>query len=216
MRKRIQNGIYLIVDPSINRHTLLNKLKEITNEKITAIQIWDNFNPNENLVEFINEILHLFHTENIPVLINNRWELLKQTNLDGVHFDKVQDNIRQLKYELGREIITGITCNNDLSIVKWANENELDYISFCSMFPSSTANSCELVTFNTVKEALKITALPVFLAGGIKPKNIEMLNELNYSGLAVVSGIMNTDKPVEAFKKYQQKIKTSQDENRNN
>ncbi|MDN3657223.1 thiamine phosphate synthase [Ferruginibacter paludis] len=206
---KIQNGIYLIIDPSMDRNVLLRKLKEIIYEDIAAIQIWDNFKPNENPVELINGILQLCYTKNFPVLINNQWELLKQTSLDGVHFDKVQDNISQLKCELGREIITGITCNNDLSVVKWANENELDYISFCSMFPSSTANSCELITFNTIKEARKITALPVFLAGGIKPENIEMLNELNYSGIAVVSGIMNIDKPVEALKKYQQKIKTS-------
>jgi len=209
VRKKIQNGIYIIVDPSMDWDTLLSKLNEIIHEKIAAIQIWDNFNHNENLVEFINEILNLCHTKNIPVLINNRWELLKQTNLDGVHFDEVQNNIHQLKDELGREIITGITCNNDLSIIKWANENGLDYISFCSMFPSSTANSCELINFNTVKEAKKITSLPIFLAGGIKPENIEILNELNYSGIAVVSGIMNTDHPVEVLKKYQQKIKTS-------
>lgn len=212
---KIQNGIYLIVDPSMDRNVLVNKLREIIHEEIAAIQIWDNFKPNENPIEFINEILQLCHTKNIPVLINNRWELLKQTDLNGVHFDKIQDNILQIKNEMNRKIITGITCNNDLSIVEWADKNEFDYISFCSMFPSSTANSCELVTFDTVKEARKITTLPVFLAGGIKPENIELLNELNYSGIAVVSGIMNADKPVEALKKYQQKNKTNQNENRN-
>lgn len=206
---KIQNGIYLIVDPSMDRNILLNKLQEIIDEEIAAIQIWDNFKPNENPIECINDILQICRTKNIPVLINNRWELLKQTDLNGVHFDKIQDNILQLKNELGREIIKGITCNNDLSIVKWAVRNEIDYISFCSMFPSSTANSCELVTFDTVREAREITSLSVFLAGGIKPGNIELLNELNYSGIAVVSGIMNADKPVEALGKYQQKIKTS-------
>lgn len=212
---KIQNGIYLIIDPSMNLETLICKLKEIIQEEIAAIQIWDNFKPNENPIEFIDEILHLCHTKNIPVLINNRWELLKQTNLDGIHFDKIQDNILQLKNELNREIITGITCNNDLSIVKWANENEFDYISFCSMFPSSTANSCELVSFDTVKEARKITSLSIFLTGGIKPENIDLLNELNYSGIALVSGIMSSESPIEALKKYQQKIKMNQDEIRN-
>lgn len=213
MKSRINNGVYLIVDPSMNRETLLNRLKEITREKIAAIQIWDNFNPGEDPVELIDEILHLCHAQNIPVLINNRWELLKQTRLDGVHFDKIPDDILQLKHELRREFITGITCSNDLSLVKWANENGLDYISFCSIFPSSTANSCELVAFNTVKEAKKMTTLPVFLAGGIKPENIDTLSELDYSGIAVVSGIMNADQPVEALKKYQ--IKLKENENRN-
>jgi thiamine-phosphate pyrophosphorylase len=212
---KIQNGIYLIVDPLMDRNVLVNKLQEIIHEEIAAIQIWDNFKQNENPIECINDILQLCHTKNIPVLINNRWELLKQTDLDGVHFDKIQDDILQLKNELNREVITGITCNNDLSIVKWANNNGLDYISFCSMFPSSTANSCELVTFDTVKEAREITTLPIFLTGGIKPENMELLNELSYSGIAVVSGIMSADKPDEALKKYRQKIKTNQNENRN-
>ncbi|MGN6603368.1 MAG: thiamine phosphate synthase [Ginsengibacter sp.] len=209
MKKRIQNGIYLIVDPSMNRYTLLSKLKELIHEEIAAVQIWDNFNPSENIIEFIEEILCICHPENIPVLINNRWELLKETSLDGVHFDAIPNNISELKKEAGRKIFTGITCSNDLSIVAWANENGLDYISFCSMFPSTTANSCELVTFNTIKEAKKITPLPIFLAGGIKPENIDMLQELNYSGIAVVSGIMKSDQPIEALKKYRQKIKTN-------
>lgn len=204
---KIQNGIYLIVDPSMDRNILMEKLKEIIHEGIAVLQIWDNFKPDENPLEFINGILQLCHMKNIPVLINNQWELLKQTGLDGVHFDKMQDNILQMKNELNRQIITGITCNNDLSVVKWADKNEFDYISFCSMFPSSTANSCELVTFDTVKEARKITSLPVFLAGGIKPGNMELLNELDYSGIAIVSGIMNAGKPIEALKKYKQKIK---------
>lgn len=207
MKRKIQNGIYLIIDPSMNRDILMNRLKEIIHEEIAALQIWDNFKPKENPIEFINEIVQLCHSKSIPVLINNQWELLKQTNLDGIHFDKKQDDILQFKNELKRDIITGITCNNDLSVVKWADKNELDYISFCSMFPSLTANSCELVTFETVKEARKITSLSIFLAGGIKPENIELLNELNYSGIAVVSGIISAEKPIEAFKKYQQKIK---------
>lgn len=204
---KIPNGIYLIVDPSMEKNTLLNKLNEIIQEEIAAIQIWDNFRPDENPAELINELLQVCHTKNTPVLINNQWKLLKQTKLDGVHFDNAQENIPQIRSHLNRQIITGITCNNDLSIVKWANENGLDYISFCSMFPSSTANSCDLVSFDTVKKAREITALPIFLAGGIQPNNIAQLNELNYSGVAVVSGIMNADNPVEEIKKYCQKLK---------
>lgn len=210
---KIKNGIYIIIDPSMERDTLLNKLKEIIHEDIAAIQIWDNFNPNENPLALINGILEICHTRNIPVLINNQWDLLKQINLDGVHFDEKQENILQIKNELNRQIITGITCNNDLSIVKWADENEMDYISFCSMFSSSTANSCDLVSFNTIHEAAKITNLPIFLAGGINPDNIEELNSLWYSGIAVVSGIMNAEKPIQEIKKYKEKLKMNSDEN---
>lgn len=210
MKRKIQNGIYLIVDPSMNRHVLLSRLKEIIHGEIAAIQIWDNFAPDENPVAFIQDIVRLSHSEKIPTLINNRWELLKQTDLDGVHFDRIPNGILQLKNEWNREVITGITCGNDLSTVQWADRNKMDYISFCSMFPSSTATSCELVTFDTIREARKITSLPIFLAGGIKHENIETLNELDYSGIALLSGIMNSEKPMKALKKFNEKIKKTQ------
>lgn len=206
MKRKIQGGIYLIIDPSVNQDRLLKTLKEIVSEKIAAVQIWDHFLPNTERLTLIEQVLRLCHLQNIPVLINNRWELLKTMNLDGVHFDAAPDDIVQLKQELGREVIIGITCNNDLSLVKWADEKELDYISFCSMFPSSTANSCELVTFDTIRNAKEMTSIPIFLAGGISPENLHSLSGLKYSGIAVVSGIMNAADPLAELKKYQKKI----------
>ena len=207
-KRSIQNGIYLVVDPSVNRKILLAKLEEVVQEKIVAVQLLDNFNDDKAIKLLINDIISLCHPHDIPVLINNRWQLVFDTNLDGIHFDNVPANFGKIKNELNRNIITGITCSNDLSIVQWADENKFDYISFCSMFPSSTANSCDLVRFDTIKEARKITSIPVFLAGGIKPENISRLDELGYSGIAVVSGIMNAEKPAEALKMYHEKINT--------
>jgi len=214
--KKMGSGIYLVVDPSMNKELLLQKLRQLVQEEIAAVQIWDHFLPGENITGLVNEILDLCHPHNIPVLVNNRWELLKQTALDGVHFDSKQDRIREWRNEWNRDCMIGITCGNDLSTVLWADANGLDYISFCSVFPSATAgDSCELVRFETIREARKITSLPVFLAGGIRPGNIDALHELEYSGIAVISGIMNADKPVEMFKMYQEKINTVANENRN-
>lgn len=206
IKKSIQNGIYLLIDPSIDRNTLLTKLQQAITGKIVAVQIWDNFKTGCNVNQLINEISNVCQPQNIPLLINNQWRLLLDLQLDGVHFDTLPDNFNELKQKVRKETIIGITCGNDLSVVRWADANNLDYISFCSMFPSTTANSCELVTFDTIKEARKITSLPIFLAGGIKPENIHLLNKLSYSGIAVVSGIMDAENPVEATKMYYGKI----------
>jgi thiamine-phosphate pyrophosphorylase len=206
MKKTIQKGIYLVIDPSTDQNILLNKLQQAIKGKIVAVQIWDNFRTGYNIKELIKRIIALCRPQNIPVLINNQWELFMDTELDGIHFDTVPDNFNQLKQELGKEMIAGITCGNDLTVVKWADENNLDYVSFCSIFPSTTANSCELVTFETIKKARKITSMPIFLAGGIKPENIHLLNGLNYSGIAVVSGIMNAGNPGKTLEMYHQKI----------
>jgi thiamine-phosphate pyrophosphorylase len=206
MKRKIEGGVYLIIDPSTDQDVLLSTLKEMVREKIAAVQIWDNFSPDTDQPALIERVLCLCHLQNIPVLINNQWELLKTMDLDGVHFDKAPRDIVQLKQQIGREVIAGITCNNDLSAVKWAAEHGLDYISFCSMFPSSTTNSCELVSFDTVRKAKEITDIPIFLAGGINPENLPSLSGLNYSGIAVVSGIMSAANPLAELKRYQKRI----------
>ncbi|MCW0485659.1 thiamine phosphate synthase [Riemerella anatipestifer] len=203
----IKNGIYLIVNPSMHHDTLLRKLENIISEGIVAVQIWDNFNDDDDILGIVSKIIEICHRENIPVLINNRWELLRKVNIDGVHFDVQPNDIEAIRRELGRKVIMGITCNNDLKYVQWANEQKMDYISFCSIFLSSTANSCELVRFDTVREAKKITKMPIFLAGGITPKNVGELTDLNCSGIAVVSGIMDAEQPVQEIKKYKRKLK---------
>jgi len=206
-KRNIGSGIYLVIDPSMAEAIIIDKLNGILKEKIVAVQVWDNFRDDENIKVFIQKICSLCHAKDVPVLINNRWEYLMSTPLDGVHFDHIPSNYDSIQAKVKKPFISGLTCNNDLSLVKWAAINSLDYISFCSMFPSSTANSCELVNHSAIQTAKTIFRHPVFLAGGIRPENINKLKELDYTGIAVISGIMSSDNPAESIRKYYEHLK---------
>src|SRR5690625_6447390 len=144
--------------------------------------------------KLIADIMALARPYGSPVLINEEWELLKTTDLDGVHFDKVPADIGKIREALHRDFILGITCSNDLEIIHWANQKRADYISFCLMFPSSSAGSYEIVDAQTVKKAWEITDLPLFVSGGITPDTLTELTYINISGLAVNLGIHVSDR----------------------
>lgn len=201
-----KRGVYLVIDPSMEEEILLKRLKQALQEKIVAVQIWDNFQAEQEVLLLVDKVCELCHARAVPVFINNRWELLADTNLDGVHFDEIPEDITGVRQKVGKQFLSGLTCNNDLKWVEWAEDNEFDYISFCSVFPSTTSNSCELVEFETIRKAKEKYSLPVFLAGGISPENIKKLKDLSYEGIAVISGIMNTDKPREAIQNYTKKL----------
>ncbi len=203
----INGGIYLIIDPKIDLNKLLNQLKTILELNISAIQIWDNSVNQDTIHNLIGSVCDIAIPKKIPVLINNKWEYLVTYNLSGVHFDEIPENINAIRHEINRPFITGLTCNNDLSKVYWAAKNNFTYISFCSMFPSQTATSCELVNFDTIKEARKIFKNPIFLAGGIKPDNLNLLKGLPFDGIATVSGILNSTNPVKELKMYLNQLK---------
>ena len=194
---KISGGIYLIADVRLDNITLHYKITEALRNGISVVQLYNTEPWSQSLKDTVNAICMTCHQYLVPVLVNNNWNLLAETLLDGVHFDKVPEDFELLKKSTRKDILIGVTCSNDLSVIKWATDHQLDYVSFCSMFPSPSANHCEIVSFDTVKTARTLTDLPFFLAGGINLNNINQLSDLPLNGVAVISGIMSSfDIPV--------------------
>lgn len=210
MKKKITGGIYLVLNPSIEKNELLEKLKQALEGGVDIIQIWNHWPElfsQSDKIELIDEILDLTDVYNIPVLINNDWKQLKGTDLHGVHFDEIPEDFDRIQHEVQREFISGITCSNDLEVIEWADKHHFDYISFCSMFPSNSVDSCEIVRPKTIQKAREITDLPLFVSGGITPKNLSELDNLDFQGVAVISGILSSDSPRTTTKEYREKLK---------
>ncbi|MCH8545167.1 MAG: thiamine phosphate synthase [Cryomorphaceae bacterium] len=201
----ISNGVYLVIDPSMKRDELIEKVTAATSAGLAAVQVWDNLSQVENANKLFVKLSEITRLNNTPFIINNRVDLLNSHPFDGIHFDDIPkpDVVNQLP----DNCIKGITCNNDLSVISWAIDNHFDYISFCSVFPSSTSNSCELVSFDSIRQARAMTNMPIFLAGGINSETVQKLKTLDFNGVAVVSGIMDADDIEKAINEYTEAIK---------
>ncbi|AEI49623.1 thiamine phosphate synthase [Runella slithyformis] len=196
--KKIMGGVYLVIDPGWESTFTFPRLTQALKAGISALQIWDNWPAGMDKLAFIQEVTSLAHARDVPVLINNNPELLGETPLDGIHFDSPCIAIDQMESTLGRSFLKGITCGNDLTTVHWANDRHFDYISFCSLFPSASADSCEIVSKETLQKARKLTKMPIFVAGGISLENITTLQNCGINGAALISAIMQSADPFEA------------------
>ena len=203
----IGTGVYLVIDPAMDKKELYDKLEAVLTERIAAVQIWDHFRGGDDITELIDGLCRRCHAKDVPVLINNQWSYLADTPLDGVHFDAIPSDFEVIQAAIGRTFRCGITCTNDMAPVHWARDRRADYISFCSMFPSRTAGSCEIVSPASVRGAKASFGGPIFLAGGIRPDNVAQLKKFRCAGIAVISGIMGSDTPTEAIRQYQKHIR---------
>ena len=202
---KIVGGVYLVLDPGMEKSTLLHKLKEALEGGVGLLQVWNNWPASFNLSakqDLIQSIVHAASAYRVPLLINEEWELLKGSGLAGVHFDKIPEDYEAIKAEIKRDFICGITCSNSLEVIHWAEQSQLDYISFCSMYPSGSVDSCDIVRPETVKKAREITQIPFFLSGGITADNLSELKELDFAGVAVISGILNAESARESAFAY--------------
>lgn len=206
MNKEISTGIYVVVNPSMQTDHLLSQLIKIKNENIAALQIMEN--PKWKLDKsLLKAIIDIFSQTTTPVLINNQWKLCQELAFDGIHFDKLPENLVEIKQNIGRSFLKGLTLENDLSKVKSAEELGFDYISFCSLFPSKTIDNCEIVDPQTIVKCRAITSLPVFLAGGITLENFQSLKGLPFNGIAMVSSIMTAENPEQLLREFNALLK---------
>ncbi|UZD21655.1 thiamine phosphate synthase [Algoriphagus halophytocola] len=204
---KIAGGLYLVIDPGKDEAELLGTLEQALKARPCAVQIWDNFAEHSAVPALIGRIKVLCNAASVPLLINNHPEWVELFDLDGVHFDEVNQLSEScLRAFKGMGKTVGLTTNNDFEAIKAAVYSGIDYLSFCSMFPSGTSNSCELVDFDTVIKTREITSIPIFLAGGINPENLAQLGSLKFDGIAVVSGVMSAEDPQAAILKYQQAL----------
>ena len=191
----IRGGVYLVVDPSLLTDGSLQKIKPALKSGLAAIQVWNHWKDISAKAEIVQNLVQLAQPFNVPVLINENWELLMETDANGIHFDLPSDNLALIRKAIGRKIITGITCGNDLNTVQYAIDQKMDYISFCSVFPSGSANSCEWVKPATIAAAREITNMPIFAAGGITAGNLPEILPTGINGIAVINSIMKADDP---------------------
>lgn len=207
MKAEKLHGLYLVADPAVKQNILLEKIQQALEGGVGILQLWNHWPEDmrhSQKKKLIDAVVKTAKAFDVPVLINDEWELLADTSLHGVHFDTVPENVQTIRERIGREVLVGVTCSNDLEMVKRADRQGVDYISFCAMFPSPSAGSCEIVHPDTVRRARKYTSLPLFVSGGITPDNLRELDDLDIDGVAVISGILNADEPGKTAAKYHQ------------
>ena len=201
----ITGGVYLVLDPAMDKDFFIEKLSSAVKTGLQVVQIWNNWLPGTNRLALIEAIAGICRPYHIPLFINEDWSLLAESPfLDGVHFDQVPVDFAKIKKTIGRPFLAGITCSGNLDTVVWADANGLNYVSFCAMFPSPSAGNCDIVMPATVRQARSLTKLPLFVSGGITVENIVQLKkETPFDGVAVISGILSANDPQQKVKQYQ-------------
>jgi thiamine-phosphate pyrophosphorylase len=190
-------GLYLVIAPILTSDELLCAVKKALRGGVDIVQ----FVPERQTLkalEVAKDLSRLTGQFDVPFLINGNYLLAKEIKADGLHFDTydiVPDEARRI---LGERCIAGYTLGNDLKRLEWAESMGADYVSFCSIFPTSSATQCETVPLETIRAAKSRTTIPIFAAGGITPKNAHLVLEAGADGIAVTSAILKAKSPEQA------------------
>jgi len=194
--------LYLVVDPAPGAGAVLPRVEAALRGGVEVLQIWNHWGAGADPVAFVERVLEAARPHDVPVLVHEDVELLAATPAQGIHLDAPRPDMPALRERIGRAFLYGQTCGNDLGQVDAALEAGADYISFCALFPSSSAPDCERVSLETVRGARARTAIPIYASGGITPGNAASAIAAGADGVAVISGVLGAPDPQAAALRY--------------
>lgn len=208
-------SLYLVVDTTIPEQKLLSIVEQCVEGGVDILQLWGERKNSSSLLRIGQEVLSVARRHGVLCLVGDDIELCRQLGADGVHFDGYATpsvTPLEVKQQLGSDTIIGLTCGNSTEKLRWAENHGADYVSFCSVFPTSSVDSCEIVPLEMIRTAKQIITIPVFASGGITVENVEGVFEAGADGIAVVSALLYADNPKDAamsFKRRMQRFVTS-------
>jgi thiamine-phosphate pyrophosphorylase len=127
----------------------------------------------------------------IRLIINDRVDIAKAVGADGVHLgqDDLQPSAARLI--LGPQAMIGIS-THDLDQVRAAAAEDVDYIAFGPVFPTSTKRDPEPVTGPDILEQVRrvVGTRPLIAIGGITPENVNEIFSNGADSAAVITSIL--------------------------
>ncbi len=186
------SGLYAITPQYADVDVLLDQVRQALEGGAQAVQYRDKSGDVALRFEQASELLGLCRDFGVPLIVNDDLRLADLIGADGIHLGRDDVSLREARLVLGRDKIIGVSCYNDFSLARTAQDGGADYVAFGSFFASPTkpqAVSAPLALLHQAKRELRV---PLVAIGGITLANASLLVEAGADALAVISAVFDS------------------------
>ncbi|GIP42581.1 thiamine phosphate synthase [Paenibacillus sp. J45TS6] len=203
---------HVISSPQMNHDLERSHFTEIW-PYVTSLHLRKKESTYEEMEKLIHRLLELKIPANKLTL--NRQTKLALTYQTGALHVGVQEVSLALKNSLYKEGLTdsrtkrairlGVSVHS-LEEAKIAKKEGADYIFYGHMYASRSKPGMPPKTLSSLREICNVINLPVIAIGGITPSRVEELMLSGASGIAVISGVLHSEDPLEAVYTYRKEL----------
>ncbi|SFQ07392.1 thiamine-phosphate pyrophosphorylase [Lachnospiraceae bacterium XBB1006] len=184
--------LYAITDPKYAVHvSMKDVVRSALEGGVTMIQLREKNCSQEAFLQKAKEICALCHAYQVPLIINDNWQVALDSGADGVHLGQsdLPEDIRFLKE---KKLWVGITAKT-VEQAQRAEAMGADYIGVGALFGSPTKQDAKRITFSECKEICESVSIPAVGIGGITKDNLRELEGIPLAGVALVSAVFGAE-----------------------
>lgn len=201
----MKNGLLHIISTGKQKPEKLAEIAGEIHPYIDAIHIREK----SNTAKEIYELVSLLTDQNVPlskIIINDRIDVAFVSKVAGV-----QLAYHSLPVDIVKKQFTSLRvgCSvHSIDEVETAQELGADYVIFGHVFPTQSKPGLVPKGLKQLELIAQHVSIPVLAIGGIKPANIRGVIEAGAMGIAVMSGVLEAEDPLEKVKEYYLELST--------
>ncbi len=161
-----------------------------------VIQLRDKQSSDHALVEMARLLLTATRRAGIPLIVNDRIHVAKESGADGVHLGQEDGSCEAARAILGNEAIIGRSTHSPDQVIA-AQKEGFDYMGVGPVFQTPTKPTYEPVGLALVSYAASNATIPFVAIGGINSSNVSSVRQAGAKTVAVVRAVMASEDPEE-------------------
>ena len=156
---------------------------------VAAFQLRLKDLPDDEILRAAEQLMPLCAARDVAFILNDRMDLAKACNADGVHLGQGDGDPREARKLLGPSAQIGVTCHDSRHLAMEAGEAGADYVAFGAFFPTDTKETGHRPDPSILGWWSTVFEIPCVAIGGITPENGRVLVEAGADFLAVCNSV---------------------------
>jgi len=197
-------SLYLITDRHQvhPNHTLYSAVDAALRGGVKAVQLREKDLTTDQLLSYAKKLRQLTRNYNAALIINDRIDIAKSVDAEGVHLTETSVSVREARQQLGESKLIAASTHS-LERALEAEKEGADFITFSPIFftPSKAAYG-EPQGLEKLRTTCDKTSIPVFALGGITPERIQSVSQAGAAGIALISAILASPNPEAATQHF--------------
>lgn len=182
--------LYLITPPQIELAQFSDDLaRALDGGDVACVQLRLKDVSDSEVKRAAEKLMPLAHRHEAAFLINDRPDIAKSVNADGVHIGQRDAPYAAARKLLGPDKIIGVTCHDSRHLAMQAAEAGAEYVAFGAFFATLTKDVESFASPELLSWWQETFLIPCVAIGGITADNCGALVRAGADFLAVANGV---------------------------
>ena len=199
--------LYVIISSHLAKKPVLEIVWDVIQGGADAVQLREKTMSDSEFFTMAKEFKNITSQSKTIFIVNDRVEIAKAVDADGLHIGQSDIDIHTARKILGYDKIVGISTHN-IAQARKAQQDGADYIGVGPIFYTATKDYEPPVGIDYLQQVNKEITIPFVAIGAINLANINVVLNAGGTRVAICSTIMSSDNIIQTTRSFKNQIIT--------